>query len=68
MLHVITGCMFSGKSEALYSRIKRFLIARKRVCIFIHKHGVKRKERSFSVLLRRIVPEKCKIVMEKQKM
>lgn len=61
MLRVVTGCMFSGKSKELSRRIEIYLIARKRVCIFVHKHGANRKQRSLSGLLSKAVPEKCKI-------
>lgn len=34
-IEVITGPMFSGKTEELYRRIKRYVIAKKRVVLFV---------------------------------
>lgn len=49
-LHVITGCMFSGKTEELCRVLKRFAFAKKQVRIFIPERDT-RKVRSIDELL-----------------
>ena len=49
-LHVITGCMFSGKTEELCRVAKRYAFARKRVRVFIPERDT-RKVRSIDDLL-----------------
>lgn len=40
-IEVIAGCMFSGKSEELIRRLKRCMIARKKVLVFKHTIDVR---------------------------
>ncbi|MBI2075590.1 MAG: thymidine kinase [Candidatus Harrisonbacteria bacterium] len=49
MLHAIVGCMWSGKTEELYRRLLRFVLAKSNVVIFEPKANT-RKVRSLHVL------------------
>lgn len=55
-VHAITGCMFSGKSEELCRRLMRFLIAKKKICVFVPRRDI-RKARSLNRLLQKLLPE-----------
>ncbi len=49
MLHAIVGCMWSGKTEELYRRLLRFVLAKNNVVIFEPRTNT-RKVRSMHVL------------------
>lgn len=49
MLHAIVGCMWSGKTEELYRRLLRFVLAKNNVVIFEPKTNT-RKVRSLHIL------------------